>query len=314
MTLEALLQHLANGLTLGGVFALVALGYTMVYGILELINFAHGDIFMVGSFMGLLMLELLLGHGVTQLYVALPLAMVTAMVGSALLGLTVERLAYRPLRRSPKITLLVSALGASIVISNLARMVVGPNLKSYPPLTSFEGVTQQGFVAFGVSIQYIQLLIIGASIGLMLALDAFVNRTNLGRGMRATAQDPEAAQMLGVPINRIIVLTFVLGSALAAAGGMLSGMYYGGVKFSDGFVVGMKAFTAAVLGGIGNIRGAMLGGLVLGICETVVIALLDAAGVPEVFDYKDAVAFLILVLILTLRPAGLLGSHVPEKV
>lgn len=314
MTLEALLQHIANGVTLGGVFALVALGYTMVYGILELINFAHGDIFMVGAFVGLFVLEALFGVGITQLWLALPLAMLAAMAGAAVLGVSVERVAYRPLRKSPKITLLVSALGASMFISNFVRMTIGPNLKPYPQLTSFAGVSGQGIVLGGVSVQYIQLLIVGSSVVLMLGLDAFVNRTRMGRGMRATAQDPEAAQMLGIPIDRIILLTFVLGSALAAAGGVLSGLYYGGVKFSDGFLVGMKAFTAAVLGGIGNIRGAMLGGLVLGICETVVIALLDAAGVPEVFDYKDAVAFLALVLILTLRPSGLLGSHVPEKV
>lgn len=314
MTLEAFLQHLANGVTLGGVFALVALGYTMVYGILELINFAHGDIFMVGSFIGLYALEALLGSGVTNLFVALPLALSIAMVGSAALGLTVERLAYRPLRKSPKITLLVSALGASILISNLARMIAGPNQKAYPQLTAFDGFATSGFVLAGVNIQYVQVMIVVASVGLMVALDTFVNKTSLGRGMRATAQDPEAAQMLGIPIDRVILMTFVLGSALAAAGGVLSGLYYGGVKFSDGFVVGMKAFTAAVLGGIGNIRGAMLGGFVLGLCETVLVALMDAAGVPEIFDYKDAVAFLILVGILTLRPSGLLGSHVPEKV
>lgn len=314
MTLEAFLQHLANGVTLGGVFALVALGYTMVYGILELINFAHGDIFMVGSFIGLYALEALLGSGVTNLFVALPLALSIAMVGSAALGLTVERLAYRPLRKSPKITLLVSALGASILISNLARMIAGPNQKAYPQLTAFDGFATSGFVLAGVNIQYVQVMIVVASVGLMVGLDTFVNKTSLGRGMRATAQDPEAAQMLGIPIDRVILMTFVLGSALAAAGGVLSGLYYGGVKFSDGFVVGMKAFTAAVLGGIGNIRGAMLGGFVLGLCETVLVALMDAAGVPEIFDYKDAVAFLILVGILTLRPSGLLGSHVPEKV
>lgn len=314
MTLEAFLQHLSNGLTLGGVFALVALGYTMVYGILELINFAHGDIFMVGSFLGLFALQLLLGAGITSIFIALPLALLIAMVGAALLGLTVEFIAYRPLRKSPKITLLVSALGASMFISNLMRMVVGPNQKAYPALTEFAGIAKSGFEVGGVSIQYTQVMIVVSSVLLMVGLDAFVNRTNLGRGMRATAQDPEAAQMLGIPINRVIMMTFILGSALAAAGGTLSGLYYGGVKFSDGFVIGMKAFTAAVLGGIGNIRGAMLGGFVLGICETVLVALLDAAGVPEIFDYKDAVAFVILVAILTLRPSGLLGSHVPEKV
>jgi branched-chain amino acid transport system permease protein len=314
MTLQEFLQHLVNGFTLGGMFALVALGYTMVYGILELINFAHGDIFMVGSFLGLFALNFLMGHGIDQMWVALPAALIFAMAGAAALGVTVERLAYRPLRGAPKITVLVSAIGASIFISNFVMLTAGRNLKPFPQLKAFSDVSSEGFVMGGVSIQYIQIVIVALSVVLMFALDAFVNRTRLGRGMRATAQDPEAAQMMGVPINRVIVLTFILGSALAAAGGVMNGLYYGGIKFSDGFIIGVKAFTAAVLGGIGNIRGAMLGGFVLGLCETVIIALLNAARVPEAFDYKDAIAFLILVAILTLRPSGILGSHVPEKV
>ncbi len=314
MTFEVFMQHMANGITLGGMFALVALGYTMVYGIIELINFAHGDIFMVGSFLGLFALEKLFGLGIDQIYIALPLAMLFAMVGAALVGVAVERVAYRPLRDKPRITLLVSAIGASIFLMNFVMLTAGRNLARFPQLQSFSGVDSEGFEVAGIKIQYIQVLIVVASLLLMLGLDAFVNRTNLGRGMRATAQDPEAAEMMGVAINRVIVITFILGSALAAAGGVLSGLYYGGIKFNDGFIIGIKAFTAAVLGGIGNIRGAMLGGFVLGLCETVIVALLDSAGVPEAFDYKDAIAFLILVGILTLRPSGILGTHVAEKV
>lgn len=314
MNFIELFQHIVNGLTLGGMFALVALGYTMVYGILELVNFAHGDIFMVGSFLGLFTINYLLGNGITSWYIVIPTAFVVSMLLTPILGIVLERVAYRPLRKAPKITVLVAAIGSSIFISNFMMLTAGRNLKPFPQLPSFSGMENPTINISGIHIQYIQIVIVLTSIALMIILDIFVNKTKLGQGMRATSQDPETAQMMGVSINKIIVLTFVLGSALAAAGGVMNGLYYGGIKFNDGFVIGIKAFTAAVLGGIGNIRGAMLGGFVLGLCETVIIAIFDLAGLPEAFDYKDAIAFLILVLILTLRPSGILGSSAPEKV
>lgn len=321
MTFDVLLQQLFNGLTLGGMFALVALGYTMVYGILELVNFAHGEIFMVGAFLAMWTLQFLLGSGISSVWVALPIALMVSMTGAAILGVVVERVAYRPLRRAPRITILLSAIGVSIVLQNAMMLLGGRDLQAFPQLVGPEhagmgltGLSTTAIQVGGATFQVVQGVIVVVSVALMLGLDYFVNGTRMGRGMRATAQDPGAAQMMGIEPNRIVLITFIIGSALAAAGGTLAGLYYGGIKFNDGFVIGLKAFTAAVLGGVGNIRGAMLGGFILGLCETVLVAGLDVMGVPEAFDYKDAITFLILVAILTLRPAGLLGRLTAEKV
>ena len=391
---EAFAQHLVNGLTLGGLFALIALGYTMVYGIVELINFAHGEVFMLGSFLGLIAVQVLFGAGVTNIWIVLPVATVISMVGCAAVGVSLDSIAYKPLRRNPtwssvgaaivsfvgltmvlragmdgritpgraggavvliafawaafsldernpspprktpRINALLSAIGMSILLQNLVRIAVGSDTQTFPQMDIFTGLPATSFTmpvgAGGASIEvlYIDVVTIGSAVLLMVLLDQLVNRTNLGKGMRAISQDPEAAMMLGIPVNRVITMTFVIGSALAAAAGILHGLKYGGVKFIDGFIIGLKAFIAAVLGGIGNIRGAMLGGFVLGLSETIVVATMEygwlamgrLTGSPdawpraEFFDYKDVIAFLILVVVLTFRPWGLLGTPEVDKV
>jgi len=391
---EAFAQHLVNGLTLGGLFALIALGYTMVYGIVELINFAHGEVFMLGSFLGLIAVQVLFGWHVTNIWIVLPVATVLSMIGCAAVGVSLDSIAYKPLRRNPtwaavgaavisfvgltmvlragmdgkltfgrmggavvliafawaafaldernpspprktpRINALLSAIGMSILLQNLVRIAVGSDTKTFPQMDQFTGLPATSFtmpVGVGgatIEVLYIEVFTIGAAILLMVLLDQLVNRTNLGKGMRAISQDPEAAMMLGIPVNRIITMTFLIGSALAAAAGILHGLKYGGVKFIDGFIIGLKAFIAAVLGGIGNIRGAMLGGFVLGLSETIVVATMEygwlAAGrltgspdswpKAEFFDYKDVIAFLILVVVLTFRPWGLLGTPEVDKV
>ncbi|MBI5115577.1 branched-chain amino acid ABC transporter permease [Candidatus Poribacteria bacterium] len=308
MSPTAFFQQLVNGLTLGGMYALVALGYTMVYGIIQLINFAHGEVFMVGAFLGLLALSFAAQLGLEGVAFTLCLAFLVSMVLTSLVGMAIEHVAYRPLRQSPRITLLLSAVGMSIFLQNLVMLIRSRDLQPFPRIIT-GGVNIQGVI-----LDYIQILIAVASLVLMLALDLFVNRTRLGQAMRAIAQDMEAAQMMGIDISHVIRLTFMVGSGLAAAGGIMSGLYYGGIKFDMGFIVGIKAFSAAVLGGIGSIRGAMLGGFVLGLCETLLVAFLSAAGVTEAFAYKDVIAFAILILVLILKPSGLMGERIVEKV
>ena len=308
MSLTAFFQQLVNGLTLGGMYALVALGYTMVYGIIELINFAHGEIFMLGAFFGLSALALVSRLGITNAGVSLGLAFLAAMPLTALLGAAVERVAYKPLRHSPRITVLLSAIGMSIFLQNLAMLTYSRDLQPFP--RSISG----GITLHGVVLENIQALVVISSLLLMLALDLLVHKTRIGQAMRAIAQDMEGAQMMGIDINQVIRITFMVGSALAAAGGIMNGLYYGAIKFDMGFIVGIKAFTAAVLGGIGSLRGAMLGGFILGLSETLVVALLSAAGMTEAFDYKDVIAFAILIIVLIFMPSGLLGEQFQEKV
>lgn len=307
MSLSAFFQQLVNGLTLGGMYALVALGYTMVYGIIELINFAHGDIFMLGAFLGLMVLNFLQGWGLPTGF-ALTAAFGVSMLLTALIGAGIERIAYKPLRHSPRITLLLSAIGVSILIQNIVMLTCSRDLQPFP--RSIGG----GMTIQGVVLEYIQILIASSSLLLMLGLDLLVHKTRIGQAMRAIAQDLEASQMMGINVNQVIRVTFMVGSALAAAGGIMNGLYYGGIKFDMGFLVGIKAFTAAVLGGIGSLRGAMLGGFILGLCETIVVALLSAWGLTRAFDYKDVIAFAILIIVLIFMPSGLLGEHLPEKV
>lgn len=308
MSLAAFFQQLVNGLTLGGMYALVALGYTMVYGIIQLINFAHGEVFMVGAFLGLFVLGLASQVGIDSVAVALCLAFLISMFLTGLVGVAIEYIAYRPLRSSSRITLLLSAVGMSIFLQNLVMLAYSRDLQPFP-----RDITG-GLNIHGVILANIQILIVAASVAMMIGLDLLVHKTRLGQAMRAIAQDIEAAQMMGIDINHVIRLTFMVGSSLAAAGGIMTGLYYGGIKFDMGFMLGIKAFSAAVLGGIGSIRGAMLGGFVLGLCETLLVAFFAAAGMSEAFDYKDVIAFAILIAVLIFKPSGLMGERPIEKV
>jgi branched-chain amino acid transport system permease protein len=298
------LQQLINGLTLGAVYALVALGYTMVYGILELINFAHGEIYMVGAYAAIIVLAVLTVTGLTakSLVLSLLLVIIIAMIYCSAYGLTLERVAYRPLRNAPRLSPLISAIGMSIFLQNYVMLTQGSADKIFPH------ILPTGGVALGnASITYLQIFIIITSMILTIALQAFIKKTRLGKAMRATAQDKKMASLVGIDIGVVIIITFIMGSVLAAVAGVMVAMYYGLVNFYMGYVAGIKAFTAAVLGGIGNVQGAVLGGFLLGIFES-----LGAAYISS--EYKDAFAFILLIVILIFKPTGLLGERVPEKV
>ncbi|MBC8121591.1 MAG: branched-chain amino acid ABC transporter permease [Gemmatimonadaceae bacterium] len=364
--MEQFLQQLVNGITLGSMYALIALGYTMVYGILELINFAHGEVFMIGAFVALGVITLLAGMGLPW-WVLLAAALACAIVVCVVVGVGLERLAYRPLlgeakplgaleltsiglfvsaawwlyhamrgslsglnwavgplagtvcalafwglylylsrsiptRKAPRLSLLITALGASIFLQNAVRLVIGSRDQVIPSV-----LPPGGLAWSGVEVSYSQLLIVGVSLVTMAALTYLVQQTRLGKAMRATAQDMEAAQLMGINTAQIVVIVFVLGSALGAVAGVLFGLFFQTINFFIGFQAGLKAFTAAVLGGIGNIPGAMLGGLLLGILES-----LGAGYISS--EWKDVFAFLVLVGVLLLRPSGLLGENAPEKV
>ncbi len=297
------LQQLVNGLTLGSLYALIALGYTMVYGVLLMINFAHSEIFMGGAFASCLLLHSRFLKD-SPPSTALAAALVGGLVTSAVLAVLTERLAYRPLRRAGRLTPLISAIGVSIFLQNAAFLFISDQSVAYPqvfPIHHF----QWG----GVEVNSLQLVILGVAVSLMLALHFFVNRTRLGTAIRATAQDASTASLMGIPVNAIIVLTFLIGGSLGGVAGALNGMYYGTVKYNMGFVPGLKAFTAAVLGGIGNVPGAMWGGLILGVLES-----LAAGLIPSGSEWKDVIAFSILIVVLLFRPEGLFGRHVPDKV
>jgi len=299
------LQQFINGLTIGSVYALIALGYTLVYGVLEMINFAHGDVYMVGSFLGLLVLALmgpsasLVGGSVAMILAA---TLLGAMAGCALLGVGIERVAYRPVRGTSRLGPLIAALGVSLFLQNAAMLIVGTRPKAFPPL-----IEKQLYHVGGAVFTNLQILILGASLGLMVLLDQFVRRTRWGRAMRAVAQDAEVAGFMGVEVNTVVMLTFLIGSVLAAGAGIMVGLYYGIVDFFMGYIAGLKAFTAAVLGGIGNLRGAMLGGLLLGLAESFGAGFIGA-------QWRDVIAFGVLITVLVFRPGGLLGEQLPEKV
>ncbi len=298
------LQQLINGLTLGGVYALVALGYTMVYGILGLINFAHGEIYMIGAYLGIIYLGLFTVLGLTEshLLLSLFLAFILSALTCAGYGVTMERIAYRPLRKAHRLSPLISAIGMSIFLQNYVMLTQGASDKVFPHLFSMEAGPVRDF-----PMSPIQGFIIAASFLLMAALHFFVRKTRLGKAMRATSQDKTMAALCGIPIDRIIAITFIIGSILAAAAGVMVSIYYGVVNFYIGYVAGLKAFTAAVLGGIGNLPGAMLGGLLLGLVES-----LGAAYIST--EFKDGFAFLILILVLIFRPRGLLGEKSGDRV
>lgn len=302
--MELFIQQIINGLTVGSVYALIALGYTMVYGILELINFAHGEIYMLGAYLGIIILGFLTVAGLTAF--SLPLAILVTLVAagaiSAAYGATMEKLAYRPLREAPRLAPLISAMGVSIFLQNYVMLTQGATDKVFPDI-----IPKKSVMFMGAEVTYLQIFIMAASVVLMAGLHAFIMKTRMGRAMRATALDKKMAGLVGVNVDSVISVTFVIGSFLAAVAGVMVAMYYGLVNFYIGYLAGIKAFTAAVLGGIGNVPGAMVGGLVLGILESLGAGYLW----PE---YKDAFAFLVLVLILIVRPQGLLGERVPDKV
>lgn len=303
------MSQVINGLVLGGVYALVALGYTLVYGILLMINFAHGDVMMIGGFTGFFALQFFMALGWLEgsaALVALALILIVAagMFGSVLTGVTLERVAYRPLRGAPRLVPLISAIGASLFLQYSVLLIFGVSPRVYQKPALIEG----GFRISGVFIPYTGLIIFVTSLFLMLMLYLIVQRTKLGRAMRAVAEDKGTAALMGIDVDRVIVFTFILGSALAGAAGVMLGFHNTVVKFNSGFIPGLKAFTAAVLGGIGNIPGAMVGALLLGVIEAIGPS---ALGIPT--EYKDIIAFTVLVLILIFRPSGLLGEVVSEK-
>jgi len=304
--MEYFLQQLINGLTLGSIYGLIAIGYTMVYGIIGMINFAHGDIFMVGAFVALIAFLTLVAIGVTAIPVALFLVLLIAMGLTALYGLVVERLAYRPLRHSFRLAPLISAIGMSIILQNFVQVAQGARVKPLPPLIQ-GGHTLIESDTFAVQISNIQIIIIVTTLALMLAFSRLVGSTRLGRDMRACEQDLKMAALVGVDTDRTISLTFVVGAALAAVAGIMYLLYYGVIDFFIGFVAGVKAFTAAVLGGIGSLPGAMLGGLLIGLIETFWSAYFS-------IEYKDVAAFSVLVVVLIFLPTGILGRPEVEKV
>ncbi len=296
-------QQIVNGLTLGGVYALIALGYTMVYGILELINFAHGEIYMLGAYLGIIFLGFFTAIGLTHsnIILALALTFVLSVIFCSAYGFTVEKIAYRPLRNAPRLSPLISAIGVSIFLQNYVMLAQGTTDKVFPHIFG-----SSGFGLMNARITYIQVFIVATSFVLMIALHLFVVKTKMGKAMRAVAQDKTMASLVGINIDRIISMTFVIGSGLAAIAGLMVAMYYGLVNYFIGYVAGIKAFTAAVLGGIGSIPGAMLGGIVLGLVESFGASYISS-------EYKDAYAFALLIIILLIKPTGLLGTRSIEK-
>lgn len=300
------LQQLINGVTLGATYGLIAIGYTMVYGIIGMINFAHGDIYMIGAFISLVGFMLLATLGITSVPLAFFLVLVFAMFFTGVYGWTVERVAYRPLRRAPRLAPLISAIGVSIVLQNFVQLSQGARVKPLQPMIrgAFE-VYNDG--SFQVTISYLQIMIIALTLALMLVFTFVIRFTSLGRAQRAAAQDMTMAALLGVNVDRTISATFVIGAMLAAVAGLMVTLYYGVIDFYIGFIVGIKAFTAAVLGGIGSLPGAMLGGMLIGLIEAFWSGYFS-------IEYKDVAAFSILVFVLIFRPTGLLGRPEIEKV
>ncbi len=304
------LQQVEQGFTLGAIYALVALGYTLVYGIIELINFAHGDVLMWSTIVTYVILGKMNLTSSSQPLVGfsligvLALILLIGMAVSAILNTVIERFAYRPLRKAPRLAPLIAAIGVSFILQNIAKLWVGTSQLGYP--TVFPGTS---FQVFGVRVNNLDIFIFVLAIVLMYGLNWFINTTKLGRAMRATAQDPEAAALMGVNINRTIAITFFIGGALAGAAGIVYSLHTGVALYTTGFQVGLIAFTAAVLGGIGNVQGAVLGGFLIGIVQSLTILYL-----PGGFQWSTATVFVILVLILVLKPSGLLGQQVPDKV
>ncbi|MEM7122701.1 MAG: branched-chain amino acid ABC transporter permease LivH [Pseudomonadota bacterium] len=299
-------QQLINGLTLGAIYGLIAIGYTMVYGIIGMINFAHGDIFMIGAFTALIAFLVMGVIGITWIPLALLLVLVIAMLLTSVYGWTVERLAYRPLRGSFRLAPLISAIGMSIFLQNYVQLIQGARVKPLQPVIR-GGVNMMEESGYSVSLSFMQMLIIAITIALMIAFSLLIARTALGRAQRACEQDRVMAGLIGINVDRTISLTFVMGAALAAVAGLMFMLYYGVIDFYIGFLAGIKAFTAAVLGGIGSLPGAMLGGLLIGLIEVFWSAYFS-------IEYKDVAAFAVLIMVLIFRPTGLLGKPEIEKV
>ena len=306
--MDILLQQIINGLVQGSVYALVALGYTMVYGILGLINFAHGEVVMVGAMVALTVLQALLAAAVSPILAVL-FSLITAIVACMALGYTIERVAYRPLRNAPRLAPLITAIGVSIVLQTLAMMIWGREYHAFT-LPFNNNLHALG----GAIITDVQLGIVIIVLLMMLGLMLLIHRSRYGRAMRAVAENPSAAALMGVDINRVISATFMLGSALAAVAGFMVSANYGIVHYYMGFMLGLKAFTAAVLGGIGNLRGAMLGGIVLGLIESLGAGYIgELSGGIFGSNYQDVFAFFVLIAVLVFRPSGLLGERVAER-
>lgn len=297
------LQQFVNGLAVGGIYALIALGYTMVYGVLKLINFAHGDLFTIGAYLGL---TLLTSFGLADRVgpgVAVLLLVVMVMGFVAVIGIILERVAYRPLRNSPRLSAVVSALGASIFFQNAVMLIYGARFRVYPQNL----LPKISLNLLGIYIPLVKILVLVVCVIMMVGLYLFIQRTTIGTAIRAAAIDQEAARLVGINVDGVITLVFIIGPALGGLAGLMVGILYGQIKFTMGWIYGLKAFTAAILGGIGNIPGAMLGGLILGVVEALGSAYISIA-------WKDAIAFCVLILILVVKPTGLLGERVAEKV
>ena len=300
------IQQTINGLTLGSIYGLIALGYTMVYGIVGMINFAHGEVYMIGAFVSLFAFTALGLVGITWAPLAIVLALLVAVAFTAMFGWAIERIAYRPLRGSFRLAPLISAIGVSIFLQNYVQLLQGADLRTLPPVIS-GGFTVMQQDDFSVVISTIQIAVIVLTVVLMAGLTYLIERTKLGRSQRACEQDMGMAGMLGIDVDRTISITFIIGAALAAGAGLMVTLYYGSVDFFIGFLAGVKAFTAAVLGGIGSIPGAMLGGIVIGLVEAYWGGYVSGA-------YKDVSVFCVLILVLTVMPTGLLGRPHLQKV
>ncbi len=303
-------QELFNGLTLGSVYALLALGYSMVYGILKLLNFAHGDVYMIGAFIGYGVLTSLGGpfHPEVPIALLIGLMFLAGMLGSGLLGVVIERFAYRPLRNAPRIAPLISALGVSFFLESSALLLFTAQFRSYDTFDLGGGVLfTKGIHVGNVDLSLVRVIVIASALALMVALTLLVNRTRVGKAMRATSYDREAAAMMGIDVDRVIVFTFFVGSALAGAAGVMVGLVFQRVYHFMGFVAGLKAFTAAVVGGIGSIPGAMLGGIMIGLAESFSTGYLSST-------FQDAIVFSILIVFMIIRPIGLFGARAISKV
>ena len=302
--MQEFFQQLANGIAWGSIYALIALGYTMVYGILRLINFAHGDVYMVGAFAAYYLARALgVGHVASASPLMAALVLLGSMVICAALGVLIELLAYRPVRKSSRITALITAIGVSLFLENAGILIFGADPKFFPQVIAPRTIR----LAEGVLVTNHQIMVVLVAFVLMVALTLFIQRTRTGKAMRAVAFNRDAASLMGIPVDRIITITFAIGSALAAAAGFLVGLTNPKIEPLMGIMPGIKAFVAAVLGGIGSIPGAVIGGLLMGISEYMVVGYISST-------YRDAIAFVILIVVLLIRPAGLLGRNVTEKV
>jgi len=303
MTLTTILaQQLVNGLVLGSFYALVALGYTMVFGVVKLLNFAHGDLYMTGAFVGFLAFSLIAGTVGTGWF-GVALSILLSMIAVGFFGVVIERVAYAPMLKAPRLSILITALAVSLVLQNGILTLSNGQVLPFSPKLGFAGIN-----IGDVFINYKQIALAGAAAMLMLGLELFVSRTQYGRAMRAVSVDKDMSELMGIDVNRIIAVTFFLGSALAAAAGTMAGAYYGSIWYFMGFLIGLKAFTAAVIGGIGSIPGAMLGGLVLGLLESF------GTQIPGIgSEWKDVFSFSVLILVLVFKPTGLLGKSEQER-